>query len=247
MGSNVVRLTDRNYMLSLRKKIQQEYEDSVRKRIQSREQAEIDRQKKLILDGKMSFSEAPPELTNHPVFKITQITHQMLDDKKKKSKRRKVTPSSSANPSSRSAGSDSQQSLSSEPATTHPPSNRLSVGGSSEKRSRRNSGEGVTKLDATPTETSSDSARDSGGGLMEDTGGTLLEFEPEFKFTQEQFDKLRYETESVKILRGLETVDEIYEMANRIIGELTLHNKEEPPEEPRCTTLYIKDEKPSVL
>ncbi|KAI5704697.1 hypothetical protein M8J75_007969 [Diaphorina citri] len=208
MGSNVVRLTDRNYMLSLRKKIQEEYEETVRKRIQSREQAEIDRQKKLILDGKMPFSDAPSELTNHPVFKITQITHQMLDEKKYKAKRCKKSAPNNHDHKASPGGQQNPQHLC------------LDASGG---RASSQSGD-----------PSQSSARTDGDNTVQagDTG------EQEYVFTQEQFDRLRYETQSVKYLRGLETVQEIYETANLIVGELQLHNVEKEPVV-GCTTLGI--------
>lgn len=45
---------------------------------------EVEREKHLILEGKMAVEEAPEELANHPVFKITQMTNKILDEKRQK-------------------------------------------------------------------------------------------------------------------------------------------------------------------
>lgn len=44
----------------------------------------MEREKHLILEGKMAVEEAPEELANHPVFKITQMTNKILDEKRQK-------------------------------------------------------------------------------------------------------------------------------------------------------------------
>lgn len=44
---------------------------------------EVEREKHLILEGKMPVEEAPEELANHPVFKITQMTNKILEEKRK--------------------------------------------------------------------------------------------------------------------------------------------------------------------
>ena len=45
---------------------------------------EVEREKRLILEGKMAVEEAPAELANHPVFKITQLTNEILEERRKK-------------------------------------------------------------------------------------------------------------------------------------------------------------------
>lgn len=39
---------------------------------------ELEREKKLILDGRMSLEEAPKELIDHPVFQISQFIKDVL-------------------------------------------------------------------------------------------------------------------------------------------------------------------------
>lgn len=99
MGSNVVRITDRKYMIKLQERIKEDHLENQKKRIQEREvgflnniilswfcsQAEeVEREKKLILEGKIPIEAAPKELKNHPVCKINQITKKILEDKKVK-------------------------------------------------------------------------------------------------------------------------------------------------------------------
>lgn len=45
---------------------------------------EVEREKKLILEGKIPIEAAPKELKNHPVCKINQITKKILEEKKVK-------------------------------------------------------------------------------------------------------------------------------------------------------------------
>lgn len=51
---------------------------------------ELEREKKLILDGRMSLDEAPRELVDHPVFQISQLIKQILLGGKVSSRKSKV-------------------------------------------------------------------------------------------------------------------------------------------------------------
>ncbi|XP_058123899.1 capping protein-inhibiting regulator of actin dynamics [Anopheles ziemanni] len=62
MGTNVVRLTDRKYMQELQRRIQEDYNVTLEKRISEREHREWQRQKQLILDGKYSLENCPRAL-----------------------------------------------------------------------------------------------------------------------------------------------------------------------------------------
>ncbi|XP_065083616.1 calponin homology domain-containing protein DDB_G0272472 isoform X2 [Ochlerotatus camptorhynchus] len=62
MGTNVVRLTDRKYMQELQRRIQQDYNVTLEKRINEREHEELERQKYLILNGKYSLHNCPRKL-----------------------------------------------------------------------------------------------------------------------------------------------------------------------------------------
>jgi hypothetical protein len=45
---------------------------------------EVEREKKLILEGKIPVKEASKELKEHPVFKISQLTKHIIEEKKAK-------------------------------------------------------------------------------------------------------------------------------------------------------------------
>ncbi|XP_058453824.1 uncharacterized protein LOC131431891 isoform X3 [Malaya genurostris] len=62
MGTNVVRLTDRKYMQDLQRRIQEDYNVTLEKRIQEREYQELERQKYLILNGKYNRHNCPKRL-----------------------------------------------------------------------------------------------------------------------------------------------------------------------------------------
>ncbi|XP_052896916.1 uncharacterized protein LOC128303876 [Anopheles moucheti] len=62
MGTNVVRLTDRKYMQELQRRIQEDYNVTLEKRISEREHREWQRQKQLILDGKYGLENCPRSL-----------------------------------------------------------------------------------------------------------------------------------------------------------------------------------------
>ncbi|GFG34962.1 hypothetical protein Cfor_08598 [Coptotermes formosanus] len=47
---------------------------------------EVEREKKLILEGKIPVKEASKELKEHPVFKISQLTKHIIEEKKAKVK-----------------------------------------------------------------------------------------------------------------------------------------------------------------
>jgi hypothetical protein len=55
---------------------------------------EVEREKKLILEGKIPVKEASKELLEHPVFKITQLTKDIIEEQKAKVSAVKVHVSS---------------------------------------------------------------------------------------------------------------------------------------------------------
>ncbi|XP_061399978.1 trichohyalin-like, partial [Musca vetustissima] len=68
MGTNVVRLTDRNYMKELRERIEEDYRQNLQKRIKARELKEIERERILIIEGKTKV--IPDELADDPIFVV---------------------------------------------------------------------------------------------------------------------------------------------------------------------------------
>ncbi|XP_053675568.1 cyclin-dependent kinase 11B [Anopheles nili] len=74
MGTNVVRLTDRKYMQELQRRIQEDYNVTLEKRISEREHREWQRQKQLILDGKYSLENCPrPLVPLHSIVLAKEI------------------------------------------------------------------------------------------------------------------------------------------------------------------------------
>jgi hypothetical protein len=45
---------------------------------------EVEREKKLILEGKIPVEEASKELMEHPVFKISKLTKKIIEEKRTK-------------------------------------------------------------------------------------------------------------------------------------------------------------------
>ncbi|XP_065357807.1 cytadherence high molecular weight protein 2 [Calliphora vicina] len=68
MGTNVVRLTDRNYMKELRERIEDDYRANLQKRIKARELKEVERERILIIEGKTNV--IPAELADDPIFVV---------------------------------------------------------------------------------------------------------------------------------------------------------------------------------
>ncbi|XP_053694517.1 trichohyalin [Sabethes cyaneus] len=83
MGTNVVRLTDRKYMQDLQRRIQEDYNVTLEKRIQEREAKELDRERNLILSG---AGDSIPEELSSAVFNVNKKTNQQICSKREKLK-----------------------------------------------------------------------------------------------------------------------------------------------------------------
>uniref|UniRef100_A0A182M6P8 Uncharacterized protein n=1 Tax=Anopheles culicifacies TaxID=139723 RepID=A0A182M6P8_9DIPT len=83
MGTNVVRLTDRKYMQELQRRIQEDYNVTLEKRISEREAKEIERERNLILSG--AGDSIPEEMTSS-VFLVNQKTNVNILNKREKLK-----------------------------------------------------------------------------------------------------------------------------------------------------------------
>uniref|UniRef100_A0A1B0AEP9 Uncharacterized protein n=1 Tax=Glossina pallidipes TaxID=7398 RepID=A0A1B0AEP9_GLOPL len=70
MGTNVVRLTDRNYMKELRERIEDDYRQQLNKRICARELKELERERILIIEGQTDT--IPVELSEDPIFVVNK-------------------------------------------------------------------------------------------------------------------------------------------------------------------------------
>nr|XP_029727063.1 uncharacterized protein LOC109421338 [Aedes albopictus] len=83
MGTNVVRLTDRKYMQELQRRIQQDYNVTLEKRIHEREAKELERERNLILSG---AGDSIPEDMSSSVFSVNKKTNQHICNKREKLK-----------------------------------------------------------------------------------------------------------------------------------------------------------------
>ncbi|XP_065083615.1 calponin homology domain-containing protein DDB_G0272472 isoform X1 [Ochlerotatus camptorhynchus] len=83
MGTNVVRLTDRKYMQELQRRIQQDYNVTLEKRINEREAKELERERNLILSG---AGDSIPEDLSSSVFTVNKKTNQHICNKREKLK-----------------------------------------------------------------------------------------------------------------------------------------------------------------
>nr|CAD7410291.1 unnamed protein product [Timema cristinae] len=173
MGSNIVRVTDRAYMQRLQQRIHEDHVTRQQERIAVREAEEVEREKRLILQGKIPMEEAPKELADHP--------------------RKTVLTSPNFYPS----------------LTT------LSEG---EER------EGAIIMQERVAE---------GDLSLEDQLEEVEDPERKYMLTPEQYEKLKYESPLIKQLRNVETVVELYKLADEIVGPL---KKGENP----CAPLTLK-------
>ncbi|XP_055593900.1 uncharacterized protein LOC129745090 [Uranotaenia lowii] len=83
MGTNVVRLTDRKYMQELQRRIQEDYNVTLEKRIAEREAKEMERERNLILT---CAGDAIPEGFNSSVFHTNKKSNQHICNKREKLK-----------------------------------------------------------------------------------------------------------------------------------------------------------------
>ncbi|XP_052129930.1 neurosecretory protein VGF-like [Frankliniella occidentalis] len=283
------------------------YSDSERPR-GCRQVDELEREKKLILDGRMSLDEAPKELVDHPVFQISQFIKNVLLGGKipwyLQAARNHVHParlhemasSVSHSTSSRAiltlsrscvASEDGGERAAATPTTlaaaagpvasaTVSTSSRLASpransprdasprdgqseagaaaegteaggeeGGTAQEGEAEEDAdvqEGVVESPEPATDTqdgevviqvqeNDDDEEEEGDEEEEDMSGmSACDFEEDFDrqadvergymFTQEDFDRIKFEAESVKKMWELETVEELYALAESIVKEM---------------------------
>ncbi|XP_023702358.1 uncharacterized protein LOC111861758 [Cryptotermes secundus] len=183
MGTSTVRLTDREFMQKLQERICEDRLQRQSKRIQEREAAEVEREKKLILEGKIPVEEASKELMKHPVFEISKLTKKIIEEKRTKVK---LSPASAS-------------------PCYHGNLDEADGGGA---------GEAASMLGTTAATSASDLSVASPKYSLGDSAAQG------FMFTQEEYDRIKYESPLVKKLRKLETVDELYALAEEIVGPL---------------------------
>ncbi|XP_039280685.1 uncharacterized protein LOC111056609 [Nilaparvata lugens] len=182
MGSNVVRVTDRTYMQSLQGKLRDNYDDNLKQRITAREADEVEREKRLILEGKMGVEEAPEALADHPVFRITQLTNKMLQDRRIKQSKARLPKAL------RDLDYETAREAARDREVPDHEESELAVELDLEEAERHRRLQEIAK-----------------------------DISNEQLFTQEDFDRIKYETPLVKQLRTVESVDELYRLAEQII------------------------------
>ncbi|XP_053603339.1 uncharacterized protein LOC128671122 [Plodia interpunctella] len=182
MGSNLVSLTDKMYMMDLEERIREVNEENLNKRITARVMDEMERLKRLILVGKTPLKECPPELFHHPVFVFWRMVNREVARASKKradAYYRKLKASQKVD-----------QSFEEE----------------AENEAVEEEGEQLS-----PEE------------LLKKCQEELdeqkqIDVEKGVRFTDEQFAVLKYETNDIKTLKSLTTVEELYALADKIIG-----------------------------
>ncbi|CAH1367837.1 unnamed protein product [Tenebrio molitor] len=225
MGSNLVCLTDRDYMQKLQERILEDYAESMDKRIKVRENEEMERVKNLVLSGRIPLHEAPESMADHPIMMIERHCKRLIAARRAKIKIPKVhipthlysddTPDPPSglsienghvfrkpfeklcNPVSRFL-----------PPDDYPPFDEFEDDSEEEE-------EGEGEIDEIP-----------GGqaATVDATGEDVEEEEPEiideYMFSRAEYDRLKYESPLIKQLRKCQTVEELYALADEIIGVL---------------------------
>jgi hypothetical protein len=181
MGSNIVYLTDRQYMVKLQERILQDYANAMDSRIFDRQLEEQERVKNLVLSGKIPLEQAPPEMANHPVMLIDQTCKKILAERRAKTMKVYIP---------RYLYCDD---------TPDPPSG-LSIELGHVLRKDNNCL--CVPPDIFLAQEESECIAD--GYMMPD----------------KEYEKYKYESYSIKELEACQTVDQMYALANDIVGAL---------------------------
>ncbi|KAF6214445.1 hypothetical protein GE061_009188 [Apolygus lucorum] len=81
MGTETVRILDRNFMATLADRLSDQNWEMTRERIEEREKWERDREKQMVMDGMIPIEDGPEGFSEHPYFAIMR---QVADDVAKK-------------------------------------------------------------------------------------------------------------------------------------------------------------------
>ncbi|XP_057326540.1 uncharacterized protein LOC130668324 isoform X2 [Microplitis mediator] len=195
MGSNVVRLTDRKYMLRLMAKLRQDFESKQLNRIEERKNNELMRTKMMILNRLISVNEAPAEIRQYPLFQLYLYCDAIVEQKRNKhsSKKRKIASSLYH--------------------ILYPDEN-------SDKNSDEDDKEIYMKrvyVDGIPelVPLSEEEVLEAKHELE-----AVKDIEDGYTLTQKDYDRLHYETDAIKELRKTQKVEEMYAKAHDILGIL---------------------------
>ncbi|XP_014219061.1 uncharacterized protein LOC106647266 [Copidosoma floridanum] len=196
MGSNVVRLTDRKYMMRLVSKIREEHERKQETRIEDRKMRELVRTKDLVLKRFISIQEAPAEIRQYPLFQLYSHCDSIIEQHRAKDTSKKVKIPASLyrmlypHPSS--------ENFEEEEGHEDVPLKEVLIDGQPVMVP-------MTKEEIEQQRTQQEAANDIKNGYM---------------FTKEEYESLNYEADSVKKLKEVKTVNEMYKKAHDIVGFL---------------------------
>ncbi|XP_034950708.1 uncharacterized protein [Chelonus insularis] len=194
MGSNIVRLTDRKYMLRLMARLRQDYETRQQCRIEERKKNELMRTKTMILNRLISVHEAPAEIRQYPLFQLYLYCDAIVEQKRKKhtSKQKKMKKSlyNMLYPDQKKEKSNNEE--------KEIYMKRIYVDGVPELIP-------MTEEEAVAAKKELEISKDVEDGYM---------------LTQKEYDRIHYETEAIKDLRGTQKVEEMYAKAHDILGIL---------------------------
>ncbi|KAK0178735.1 hypothetical protein PV327_007598 [Microctonus hyperodae] len=198
MGSNVVRLTDRKYMLRLVAKIRQDYENHQQKRIEERKKNELMRTKTMILNRLISIHDAPIEIRQYPLFQLYLYCDAIVAEKRKKYSHKQ------------------KKSAASLYRILYPVDKVEEKSDVDEKEiyMKRIYVDGVPELIPMTSEETIIAKRE-----LE----AAKDIEDGYMLTQREFDRLHYETDAIKDLRETQRVEEMYSKAHEILGILYSH------------------------
>ncbi|XP_043484400.1 uncharacterized protein LOC122512565 [Leptopilina heterotoma] len=202
MGSNIVRLTDRKYMLKLMSKIQQDYEAQQQIRIKERMKEELSRTKIMILNKLMPIQDAPEDIRKHSLFQLYVQCESIIQNTSKKETRKLTRLRKSLYRMLYPNATNSEKDELDKEENVH--LKKITNGAETEIVSLTD--EEISAL-LREEEEKSDMER-----------GYIL--------NQEDYDRLHYETEDVKGLRNAKSVEEMYAKAHAIVGILNSYADE---------------------
>lgn len=202
MGSNIVRLTDRKYMLKLMSKIQQDYEAQQQIRIKERMKEELSRTKMMILNKLMPIQDAPEDIRKHSLFQLYVQCESIIQNTSKKETRKLTRLRKSLYRMLYPNAKNSEKDELDKEENVHFKKN----------------------LNGAETEMVPLTDEEIFAHLREEEEKN--DMERGYILNQEDYDRLHYETEDVKSLRNAKSVEEMYAKAHAIVGILNSYADE---------------------
>ncbi|XP_063914206.1 uncharacterized protein LOC135130697 isoform X2 [Zophobas morio] len=238
MGSNLVCLTDRDYMQKLQERILEDYAESMDKRIKVRENEEMERVKNLVLSGRIPLRDAPESMADHPIMMIERHCKKLIAQRRAKIKIPKVhipthlysddtpDPPSGLSIENGHVFRKPYEKLCNPVSRFLPPDDSYiyadiymdeesDEGEEGEEEEEEEGGEDIDLAVLKAIE------------YGEEEEGEEEEIVEEFMFSRAEYDRLKYESPLIKRLRMCQTVEELYALADEIIGVLKTLDTEE--------------------